>query len=424
MNDLEYSILKCEAGNKTESALSVSVIYGANAGGKTSVINAMSCMRQIVLRGNINDMEDDRSMDHVSHHMSMVPFAFSDEQKPVSFEVTFVYHGVKYCYGFSAFLGEFLQKKAERYIDREQLFVNDKIIFERSRDAVNKLSLKPMESFLNVGYSVADANKTKESMSSNIAEDTLLLTSDFSSFCSKKLVVEIKNWFKDQFFVINSADRARFTPNVLGEPGTENQALIEKNINRIAKEAGIVGTDLAYMQDAETHTVKIVSVISKNAGSSYGYGVDSDQIESVGTLRLVSIMPAIITAMKSGAVLVMDELDASLHPDIVMSLISVFHNDSVNKNGAQLIFNTHNVVYLNSRLLRRDEIKFVERDSETKSSSLYALSDFKANGKENVRKTSDYMRNYLMNRYGAMPDSDLTDIFADIMRGGAESENV
>ena len=58
----------------------------------------------------------------------------------------------------------------------------------------------------------------------------------------------------------------------------------------------------------------------------------------------------------------MDELDASLHPMIVMNLITVFHNDGVNTNGAQIIFNTHNPIYLDHSLLRRDEIKFVERD--------------------------------------------------------------
>ena len=141
------------------------------------------------------------------------------------------------------------------------------------------------------------------------------------------------------------------------------------------------------------------------------YGVDSEKIESLGTLRLISLMPVMLLAMARGAVLVIDELDASLHPMIVMNLLSVFHNDSANRKGAQLIFNTHNPIYLNRRLLRRDEIKFVERDKDTKSSILYALSDFRANGEVSVRKTSDYMKNYFVNRYGAIEDVDFTDIF-------------
>lgn len=101
-----------------------------------------------------------------------------------------------------------------------------------------------------------------------------------------------------------------------------------------------------------------------------------------------------------------------------MNLISIFHNDDVNKNRAQLIFNTHNPIYLNHDLLRRDEIKFVERDKDTKSSSLYALSDFATNGSASVRKTTDYMKNYLANRYGAIENIDFTDIVSDILNGG------
>lgn len=111
----------------------------------------------------------------------------------------------------------------------------------------------------------------------------------------------------------------------------------------------------------------------------------------------------------------MDEMDASLHPMIVMNIITLFHNDEVNINRAQIIFNTHNPIYLNRKLLRRDEIKFVERDKYTKSSCLYALSDFKTNGELSVRKTSDYMKNYFVNRYGAIENIDFTDIVMELI---------
>lgn len=196
--------------------------------------------------------------------------------------------------------------------------------------------------------------------------------------------------------------------------------MINVYINKIAQEAGIIGSDFAYVNDPETHTTKLMSVLQKT--DSKLYGMDADRIESVGTMRLISIMPVIISALRKGAVLVMDELDASLHPMIVMNLIAIFHNDGVNTNGAQIIFNTHNPIYLNHSLLRRDEIKFVERDKETKSSSLYALSDFRANGEASVRKTSDYMKNYFISRYGAIEDIDFTDIIAEVLKG-AESDD-
>ena len=417
MTELGYSILKRNVNGKGESALSASVIYGPNAAGKTSVVNAMSCFKQIVLRGNIRDAADDRSGDHVSSGMNLAPFAFKDTAAPVSFDITFIQDDVKYRYALSIFIGKFLDKDAERYVNSEQLYVNDILVYDRTKDSVLKLKLDPISDFLNVGYELKDTEKSRKAMSNNITSDSLLLVTDFNSFCSKKVVSEIRCWFEEKFIVVNSADRTRFYP---GMPEDDGRAMINVYINRIAQEAGIIGSDFAYVNDAETHTTRLMSVLQKT--DSKLYGLDADRIESVGTMRLISIMPVIISALKKGAVLIMDEGDSSLHPMIMMNLISIFHNDDVNINGAQFIFNTHNPIYMNHNLFRRDEIKFVERDTETKSSSLYSLSDFRANGEISVRKTSDYMKNYFVSRYGAIVDIDFTDIISEILKGDSADD--
>jgi len=417
MTELDYSIITEKTAEQTETGLSASVIYGPNAAGKTSIVNAMSCMRQIVLRGNIRDTAEDRSGDHLSSDLALAPFAFRDDAAPIGFDLTFTFHGVKYRYVISAFLGDFLEKDSDRYIAGEQLFVNDIMIFDRAKDAVTRLRLEGITDMLNVGYDLKDAEKTRKAMSSNITADSLLLTTDFNSFCSKKLVSEIRQWFEEQFIVVNSSDRIRFYP---GMPENDGRAMINVYINKIAQEAGIIGSNFAYVSDPETHTTKLMSVLQKTGSKLYG--LDADRVESVGTMRLISIMPVIISALRKGAVLVMDELDSSLHPMIVMNLITIFHNDEVNTKGAQLLFNTHNPIYLNHNLLRRDEIKFVERDKASKSSSLYALSDFKANGEASVRKTSDYMKNYFVSRYGAIEDIDFTDIIADVLKGADSND--
>lgn len=417
MKELNYSILKEKIGRRTFKALSASVIYGPNAAGKTSIVNAMSAMRQVVLRGGVKDTGERQSEGHISGD-SLIPFAFQSQARPVSFDAIFTVHGVYYRYCFSIFLGGFLEKDVPPHITNEQLYVNDARIYNREQDGVTELSLTSIESFLNKGYSMEETEKIRHIMSENLAHDSLLLTTDFNSFCSKKVVNEIEMWFRRQFIVINSSDHLRAFPVF---PDEEGVAIMDESLNQIAQEAGIIGSAFVYMQDAKTHTKKLVSLM-KAGDSDKAYGLDADEIESVGTMRLISIMPVVITALKEGAVLVMDELDASLHPMIVMNLISIFHNDEVNTKGAQLIFNTHNPIYLNHNLLRRDEIKFVERDKETKSSTLYALSDFKANGEASVRKTSDYMKNYFINRYGAIEDIDFTDIVSDILRGETANE--
>ena len=97
-----------------------------------------------------------------------------------------------------------------------------------------------------------------------------------------------------------------------------------------------------------------------------------------------------------------------------MNIITIFHNDEINKKKAQLIFNTHNPIFLNANLFRRDEIKFVERDDTTQCSSHYSLSDFETAEKTAVRKTEDYMKNYFISRYGAIKDVDFTSIFREL----------
>ena len=419
LSELRYSILDENANGRKISAPSTSVIYGPNAAGKTSLINALSCFKRIVLRGNIRDAESDILRDRVSNAMSFIPFAFSDTVEPVTFDISFSNGSHKFRYSLSMNLGGFLEKESKRCIVFEQLEMDDKTIFTRTEREVEYLELKSIKDMLNVGYKQEETSEIRNTMSKNLDSESLLLTSDFNSFCSKKIVNEIGRWFSTGLMVMNSADRTMMHPadSVFGE-----NAIIDIDINKIAKEAGIFGSDFAYVKDEKSHSVRLVSVLKKEEKNKSFKGLDSELIESAGTLHLISVMPAVIMALKRGATFIVDEFDASLHPMIVMNIISIFHNDEVNTKKAQLIFNTHNPIYLNSKLLRRDEIKFVERDKETKESILYSLSDFKANGSVSVRKTSDYMKNYFISRYGAIVDMDFTDIIKNCLANAKEEE--
>lgn len=407
MTELSHSILRERITNRDIKALSTSVIYGPNAAGKTSVVNAMSCLRQIILRGNIRDTDGDKSGDHVSREMTLIPFRGNKKNRPVTFDITFTYHSHVFRYKLSFSLGRFLEKQRERFINHEELLVDHHTVFERTGDGVRILNTSSIADRLNVGYNSSDDEATREKLGENLTNDTIMLTTDFNSFCSKKIVAEIAEWFSKRFIVLNSSNLARFYPSI---PNDEKVMVSSELINQIADEAGIFGSEIVYMVDEKTRRPKLVSLLTKRGDRAIG--IDADQIESVGTLRLVSVIPIIIAALQHGATLVIDEFDASLHPNIIMNILSVFHNDEVNKNRAQIIFNTHNPMYLNNRLMRRDEIKFVERDENSGGSQLYALSDFKTNnGAVSVRKTSDYMKNYFVNRYGAIVDVDFTDIF-------------
>ena len=101
--------------------------------------------------------------------------------------------------------------------------------------------------------------------------------------------------------------------------------------------------------------------------------------------------------LDNGKVLIYDEFDKSLHPFIVKYLVEIFNNPEVNKNGAQLIFNTHDTNLLNLEILRRDQIWFAEKNPDDGSSAIYPLDDF------SVRKLENVEKGYLLGRYGAIP---------------------
>ncbi len=113
--------------------------------------------------------------------------------------------------------------------------------------------------------------------------------------------------------------------------------------------------------------------------------------------------------------MVVDEFDPSIHPMALMNIITLFHNDELNTRKAQLVFNTHNPIFLNSNLFRRDEIKFVDRDDETHCSTHYSLSDFGTAGAKGVRLTEDYMKNYFVDRYGAIKSIDFASVIKNYL---------
>jgi hypothetical protein len=171
------------------------------------------------------------------------------------------------------------------------------------------------------------------------------------------------------------------------------------------------------MVDGDNDEAKLYSYFKKNNSTS---AIPADVFESLGTIRFVNIFPLVIRTILNGGTLVVDEFDASIHPMALMSIINIFHNDDLNKHNAQLVFNTHNPIFLNSNLFRRDEIKFVERDDVSYLSSLYSLSDFGTSGKNGVRKNEDYMKNYFVDRYGAIKDIDFTPIFKALIQKQTE----
>jgi AAA15 family ATPase/GTPase len=140
--------------------------------------------------------------------------------------------------------------------------------------------------------------------------------------------------------------------------------------------------------------------------------------ESDGTQRLYGLAAPVIDVLKRGRILVVDELDSSLHPLLVRRLISMFHDPSMNKAGAQLIFSTHDTSLLDHSLFRRDQVWFTEKDSD-QATRIYPLTDF------SPRKREAWERGYLTGRYGAVPFfSELPDILKHTLAQHGKSKAI
>ena len=120
--------------------------------------------------------------------------------------------------------------------------------------------------------------------------------------------------------------------------------------------------------------------------------------ESQGTQKLFEIAGPLFDSLKSGRLLIIDELDAKMHPLISQHVIKLFSNEKTNPHHAQVLFTTHDTNLLSSHLLRRDQIWFTELKIDDRSTELYSLAEIR-----NIRKDDNFGKGYISGRYGAIP---------------------
>ena len=129
---------------------------------------------------------------------------------------------------------------------------------------------------------------------------------------------------------------------------------------------------------------------------------DFSEMESAGTQKLFDMAGPIFDTLYRGAILVVDELDAKMHPLISRELVSLFNDPERNPKGAQLIFTTHDTNLLSSNLLRRDQIWFTEKD-QMERTDVYSMRHIVLPDGTKPRGDGNMERNYIKGRYGAIP---------------------
>jgi len=410
---LDYSVMKIQAGQKAYKGLCSAVIYGPNASGKTNIVGAMDTFKSIVHRGNLRNDADDNEPNAAAGTLELIPNNSISTSLPVEFSITFIEDGFHIEYAFTADMGKFLATEHKRKILSETLRINTDLVFMRDK-GLEFGNLDTIQDFL-VNAFEQNADGAIALAKNNLNDEELFLMNGFKTMFSSKLVTLITDWLDKKFMVIYRANSMRLMRK-FSDP-KKKSVYIEKTLNEAAGYFGISSNALGYIVDSDNDEAKLYSLFESN---SKGKALPADLFESYGTIRFVNMFPLVVRALQNGGTLVVDEFDASIHPMALMSIINIFHNDDINTNRAQLVFNTHNPIFLNANLFRRDEIKFVERDDDTHFSALYSLSDFGTSGRSGVRKNEDYMRNYFIDRYGAIKDIDFTPIFETLSYGGKE----
>lgn len=400
---LDYSLFNIKNHGKDLSCLCSSVIYGPNAAGKSTVISAMDTFRSIVLRGNIRNSEGICSANHAASNLSLIPNQMLTQPEPVEFFIDFVVDRFRIQYGVAIDLGFFLDARYKRKILSEILTVNGNTIFERKSGYLKVESCKDLAPLFSK-TATADNASTVMIATESLDREELFLTGGFRLIFSQALVKLITDWFSKHFIIVCRADDSHLERYLSSM--NENSGYISETLCNALKLFGVNANPVRYVTEKDCDA-EFVSQI--DFGDSHPAELPAEIYESYGTIRFINLFPLVIRALQTGATLVIDDFDASMHPMAIMNILNLFHNDELNTKNAQLVFVTHNPVYLNSNMLRRDEIKFVERDPDDHTSTMFALSDFGTG----IGEDEDYFKRYLANMYGALPEVDFSTFFKD-----------
>lgn len=357
--------------NDNELYLPVSAIYGPNGGGKSNVLEALNSLVTKVLRPLYATSNNEEIAIKMKKFV-IESFAFDEKtiNEPTEFELFFRTSLAEYRY-------ELIVKKDvieyER-LDRIKLETGRKsALFERNEDEI----------ILKGAFA---ALKTSDELS-----DTLPLLSYLGIAYSKNEVVkDVIDWFDEGISFLN-----------YGNPIQELQMAILKSED-------IKKLMLQMFQEMDLDIVNFrveendrIEVFTKHIVDKYEAELNLSD-ESSGTKKLFGLLPFIAKSLLRGTTLVIDELDAKIHPVLLKYLIMTFSNMEKNKKGAQLIFTSHDLSTMNSEVFRRDEIWFVAKGNH-QNSKLYSLVEFKNEKGESVRKDAKFDKQYLEGKYGADP---------------------
>lgn len=354
--------------DKCSDLLPVSVIYGPNGGGKSNLIQALTCLITTVVRP-IYELGNTRNVLIMQQKVEAEPFLFDVISKngPTEFEIFFRTETYEYRYYLAILNNEILSEALDRksiggkkpahifYRDNQEITLGRILAKENVNTKVNEKM--PFLSFLAINYHIP-------------------------------VIIETQEWF-ESCIIRNYANPIAETKLMVS-----NDEKVKKQILLLLNEMGIDIDD--YRFDYEEKQLYMIRTIE---GQTYELPFNH---ESDGTKKLIAALPVILVALREGRLVLIDELDAKLHPKLLRYVISLFKNRKINKYGAQLLFTSHDIATMKNTVFRRDEIWFAALD-ENHNSQVYSLYEIRREDNERVNSTAAFDKQYLEGRYGADP---------------------
>lgn len=370
ISEHENNIIRDKDG---ELFLPISAIYGPNGGGKSNVLEAMHTLASKVLRP-LYATGDKEERIFLQKRLLIEPFAFSKETKsqPTEFEIFFRTEIAEYRYKLH------IMKDVVNYesLDRVKLDTGRRsALFERDTE---EISLKGVFSKL----------KASEDLSATLP----LLSYLGITYKKNEVVKDVLDWFEYGIDFLNYGNSIEELRMAVSNSEDVKQLMLD-----MIQEMDLDIVDFRVVEDENDR----IDVYTKHLVD--GYETELNLLEeSSGTRKLFSLMPFIAGCLLTGTVLVIDELDAKIHPVLLRHIIMMFNDMSINKKKAQLIFTSHDLSTMNNEVFRRDEIWFVAKGN-AQNSKLYSLVEFKNEKGESVRKDAKFDKQYLEGKYGADP---------------------
>lgn len=373
------------------------VIYGPNASGKSNIIMSLSLMREIILQGGIDGNAPELT------ELEICPFAYNAASKPMGFDIAFENGGRCFQYALMIEVEPFSSREKRRIVSEMLAMSNGKrlvSLFMRDERKVSFQRTKPVLDML--GGNEKLLNELEERINKNLDPTRLFLTNAFKSIINSEIADAVIGFFRDQLFVVSDftlkSTNLMFSMEKL--PGADFVAW-NRMLDVFVKSADFGPQKIMFRSkktdDAHTAPMHLVSLYDVGGKQVM---LPADIMESRGTIKLVDFAIPFVERFAKGGVFVIDEFDTAIHPELVKGIIALFNDPNVNKEGAQLVFTTHNPIYLNNKMFRRDQILFVEKDRDSYRSVLYSLADF---GSADVRNDQNYLINYFKGKYGALP---------------------